>query len=77
MYEINYYVHNQRKILPMQFSTITGAAYFANNFYLNRNIQTEVVDLNTGEVMAAFTYDGCYISPTLEEAQHTDTFIEE
>lgn len=77
MYEINYYIGYQRKTLPMQFSTVTGAAYFANNFYLNRNIQTEVIDLNTGEVMAAFTYDGCYISPTLKKAQHTNTFVEE
>ena len=77
MYEINYYVGHQRKSLPTQFSTVTGAAFCANYFYLTHDVETEVVDLNTGEVMAAFTYGGCYISPTLDEAQHTDTFVEE
>lgn len=65
MYQVNYYLNDKMYTVERTFSTAWVATYKARAIYDEHGIPTDVVDMTTGEVIAIFAANNCYLADFL------------
>ena len=63
MYRVYYYLNGKQNSVDFIFTTVKGAIYKAHAIYTEHGINTDVMDLETGEIMAIFSNKECYLAP--------------
>ena len=65
MYQVNYYLNGNMNTVGRIFSSAWVATYKARAIYDEHDIPTDVVDMTTGEVIAIFAANNCYLADFL------------
>lgn len=65
-YEITCYLNHKVYDYGFTFETVFGAIYTARSMFENRGIETDVMNSETGEVIAFFFKDRVYISDEIK-----------
>ena len=67
MYKVHYYLNGECLTYNIEFNTIASAFYKARAIYTEHGIGSDVMDKDTGEILAIFSRKEFYISHDLME----------
>lgn len=66
-YRVIYYVNNKMKTYDMDFISLWAAVYTARRIWESYHIPADVMDMDTGEILAMFNINEIYVSDTVKD----------